>query len=543
MKRLILVGACAAAMIAVWLDFRHYAAGRDRALERIEQHRLDERFPQLRAEVGRRYDPVDAELRVALALLNNELDRSWMAQLGEEQARLELERGPARLAEAAAIARSSWPRRAASWQAAMVLGGATYLQLYRGRDPRLLAESELWERPLLAAHWLAPSETGPVRFLAAAYLGNWSSLTGDQRSATIELLGRAFLDRTTYRLLIRDWLRVAPSRSAALALVPERPWAWEILQDVFATAGDWEQVVSAREKWYETLESDLDRSLAEIRLQVRGGEHQRSRRRLLNLLPSIPRSLDFAPRLVAVLELLPPGPVGSGSAEAFAGWLEWAFGLCLIRDCPFETAVTARLARLAGDLPPDQRALAFVIAGDLPRAELLERRFGQTRDRRWGGYHLLKAEHLLELGRPELAAASLDLLPPTWRKRPRYWSARRGVALAEENGVAATSAEESLEALRRTSWNARDWERDERDMYLTLLPIAEASGLSMLIESSSRRGAVLEIFWDGRLVGVRRIARSGTELELDLPITSSTHRLALRVHSGDAVRPGEVRLL
>ncbi len=540
MKRPVLIALAASAITLAVLDFRHHVAGRERALARIDRHALDQRFPELRAEVRRRYDPVDAELRVARALLSLELDRAWMAELDLEQARLEVERGTQRLSESAAIARTAWPQRPASWQAPMVLGGATYLQLYRERDARLMAEPELWEEPLLAAHRLAPVETGPVRFLTAAYLGNWSSLTGERREAATALMSRAFHDRDTYRLLIRDWLRVAPSRSQALALVPERPWAWKILQEIFTEARDWEFYITARQKWYETLGADLDRSLDEIRSQLEGGERQRARDRLLWEIALTPRAADFAPRLQRSLELLPPGPVGEAAADVFATWLEWALELCLLRECPFEAPVLSRLARLAADPPPDRRALTFLIAGDLPRAELLERRFAMGEA--WAGYHLLKAEHLARTGRDGAARDALARLSRAWHRRPRYWIAAREVARARGDADATRHADAQLDALGRSSWPASAWEHGDREFSLTLLPSAPASGLSVEITDAPRYGVVVELEWDGRLVAIERSPRSSATFDLELPVSPELHRLTLRVKTGGTVRPVAVAL-
>ncbi len=541
--RPVLIALCVAGVLASWLDYRHQAAGRGRALARVAEHGLDDRLPDLRTEVKRRYDPVLAELRVGLALLDSELDRSWLTELPEQQARAELERGPSRLADAAAIAETAWPRRASSWEAAMLLGGATYLQLYRGRDPRLIAESELWEEPLLAAHRLAPSQHGPIRFLAAAYLGNWSSLPRDQRLATTELLERAFRDAGTFELLIRDWLRVAPSRAQALALVPDRPWAWQILQQIFATSGDWELVIRARQTWYGTLAADLDRSFDRVRIQLSGGDRVRARQRLLYLLPRIPMTLDFVPRLVLLLELLPAGPVGANAAQTFGDWLAWSFELCGIGECPIDGPIMNRLARLAADPPAYQRAAAFLLDGDLARADLLERRFGESRDEGWSMYRLFKARQLTSDGRTSLASSSLELVPSAWRTRPQYWTTLRSIAAAENDNEGSATAERSLERLRRTRWEARAWQRVENDFHLDLLPRIEGSGLSVALENRSSTGAVLEVYWNGRLVGMERVSRSRETLALEQPVSTELHRLTIRLHAGSGVRPTDVELL
>jgi hypothetical protein len=180
------------------LDYRHYSGAQQRAAELSREHALAERRPELAAEVRRHYDPVFAELRVARALLDDELDRSWLSELPADRQRREAELGVERLRLAGELAQRGWPRRPSSWEAALVLGGATYLELYRTHDPRLLASAELWEQPLLAAKRLGPAQTGPVRFLAAAYIGNWASLSDAQKDQASALLAQGFEDPRTY---------------------------------------------------------------------------------------------------------------------------------------------------------------------------------------------------------------------------------------------------------------------------------------------------------------------------------------------------------
>ncbi len=543
MKRPLVIALCSAGIVLAWLDHQSYAAGQARARERIDRYSLGERYPELDAEIRRRYDPVAADLKVAQALLNDELDRSWIGRLPEERARLELERSATRLEEAAAIGREAWPLRPASWQAPMVLGGATYLSRFRDRDPRFLADREGWEQPLSAALDLAPAQTGPTRFLAAAYLGNWASLDAERRATTVDLLGRAFEDRQTFQLLIRDWLRVAPSRSRALEVIPERPWAWQILQQHFSTANDWELYVRARRRWYETLATDLDLALDEVARQLDGGEQRQARSRLLTLAQGIPRSVDFVPSLRRIIELLPPGPVGSPSAETFAGWLDWSFDLCLRDKCPFDAAATSRLARLAGDLPADQRALAALIAGDLPRAELIERRFATGPHEDWAPYHLLKAEHQTRAHRLEAAESSLANVVSSWRERPRYWIAVHALAAAGDDSERLARTESELERLRRTSWAASAWTRREDGFELEIWPSTAAAGLSLEITGAAPGGSVAEIFLNGKLLEIHRTARSSGIVRIEAPIPSGVSRLAVRFQTGGSVHPGAVQLL
>lgn len=543
MKRALPVVACGALIFLAILDFVRFANGQARALDLAQEHGLSERHPELASEVGRHYDPIFAELRVARALLNDELDRSWMSGMPAAQQRLEAERGLTRLRDARALAEASWPRRPSSWEAALVQGGAAYLELYRTRDSRLIAGSEMWERPLLAAHRLGPSQTGPVRFLAAAYLGNWSSLAAEQRRTAAALVAQGFRDRRTFLLLIRDWLRVAPTRRQALEPIPDQPWAWETLMRIFAAAGDHEWEVAARRRWHDSLEADQERVLADARTALIRGEKRRARHLLLTLLERLPRSLGFAPTMGELLEILPPGPTGGEHAAAFADWLDWALELCVLKECPFEERASSRLALLSGDLLPATRALAFLAAGDLPQAQLVQRRFAQTAIDAWVPYFLLKAEVLARSGRFEDAVQSLAALPASSRDQPRFWIAQREIARLAADSTGEAESALALSGLSRSTWSLTDWRRTASTARLEVLPETEASGLTIEVVDAEPGGAIFDVLWDGRLVAIRRTTGPEARFEIELPVEAGLHYLDIVFHSGGSARPGTVSIL
>ncbi len=543
MRRALAIAIGAVGVLLAGADYQSYADVQTWARTEMVHQGLDTRHAELAGEVRRRYDPVHARLRIAQALLNDELDRRWLAGLTEEEIATELERGPARLRAASEIAREAWPARAASWQAAMILGGSTYLDRFRSNDPRFLAERDAWEKPLRAALELAPAERGPLRFLASAYIGNWASLDREERQATTELVARAFEERRTYELLVRDWLRVASSRSQALATVPARPWAWRVLEQHFTELGDWELFVEARRRWYETLAVDIVRELDEVELLLTGGEVRDARSRLLHLLERIPHSGDYAPQVERLLNLLPAGPVGAGTAATFEAWLAWAFEHCVREACPLSPESISRLARLTTDLAPESRALAALAAGDFPRAELIERRYSTHANETWAGYHLLKAELLLRLDRLADADASLAQLSSAFRTEPRYWLAERDLATALDEEGRHDLADLRLGELADSRWSEAAWERTEGRYRLELLPTRAADGISIEVVGAAAGGSVVEVYLDGRLLDIRRSSRSRAIYRFDQPLSPELHQLSLRFHTGGSVRPGDVELL
>lgn len=532
--------ACLGLGLAATLDFARWRSGHRLAERLVADYGLAARHPGIERQVGRRYDPLQARLRVALTLLDEELDRGWLAELAAAEQRRELDRGPGRLRLAGQIARQTWPRRPASWRAALIAGGTTYLELARTGDPRLLAEAPLWEAPLLAARSLAPAQTAPVRFLAAAYLGNWSSLSPERRTAAVELLRDAFRERSTLRLLVAEWLRVAPSLGQALAVIPAEPWAWQELEQTFARRGDWERAAEARRRGYQALAASVETALAAADRQLAGGEPRRARTLLLSLSRQLPVDRGFAPAMQRLLERLPPGPVAEPFRETFADWLDWSLDRCLFGTCPLSPAAIDRLAYLAGPLQPARAALAALAAGDLARAELTERR-GATSTDDWAPYRLLKAEALAARGEVDNAARTLADVPAHWRSTPRFWLARRRLAELAGDLEAAAAVDRELARLRRSAWSEPDWRWREDGVRLELLPEGPSAGLEIEVREAPPAGAVVEILWDGALIEVLAV-RAGERIAVAQTVSPDLHLLELIAPRGPSVRPGRVTL-
>ncbi len=216
------------------------------------------RFPELRAELRAEVDPSWARIWLARALLADQLDRRHLQKLPLEERTAELRKGPANLALAKSIAGDCWSRHPARWQAAHVFGAATYLGSSRSRDSRLTSERSRWEQPLLAADALGAGEAEPARFLAAGYLGAWSTLNDDERDRATNILRKAFTDPDTFNLLAERWLRVAPSWEIAVSLVPDTSKAWARLAKIFKQRQDQQRYRQAEAKRRELLEIEVD---------------------------------------------------------------------------------------------------------------------------------------------------------------------------------------------------------------------------------------------------------------------------------------------
>jgi hypothetical protein len=210
---LLRIGVAAAALAVLWLAVDHYRDWRDR-FRQLTELAVDAgaaaRRPGLVEGMRRDAGPTRAALRLARALLADELDQRWILDLPPEEQEAERARGLERLDLAHRLGVESLAERPGSWEALLVLGGAEYLRLSRRHDPRLMREKEIWLEPLQRAHARAPVQPEPLRLLAATDLGNWSVLSAEERAAATERLRQAFRDPTTFDLLAPAWLRVAP---------------------------------------------------------------------------------------------------------------------------------------------------------------------------------------------------------------------------------------------------------------------------------------------------------------------------------------------
>ena len=540
--RALLLGAALA--LALWsiVDYLAWRNEQNHLAHLLVETGLADRHPDFDRSLQRKGDAVLARLLVAQALLTSELDRSWLADLSDQEQALQIELGLDRLELARRTAEECLRLRPASWRAATILGGSEYLLSVRRREsrPRRLLES--WEKALVTARRIGPGQIEPSRFLAAAYLGNWVWLTPDKKDKATAVLQEAFQDQRTFGLLIATWLRLAPTLDTALSLVPAEPWAWRKLQDLFARVPDWQRYREARLRWSETLETDLSDRLAEAERQLRGGASRSARSTFLSVVTLLPVDLRYAPLLQRILEQLPPGPVSGGHARAFRRWLDWTLDLCVLRECPLPAATLRRLAGVSGRLEPHETALAALAVGDLPQGELLERRAATVVTEGWAPYLILKARFLTEHGEPDAALESLQLVHPNRTRSELYWQAREAAAKAAGDEALAMEAADWLRELSRDSWPPFAWRWQDHVARLEMLPAATGNGIEIELTDRIAQGAVVELRLDGGSVGVFTLT-PGQALTADLDLTPEIHLLEVVRLAGGGINPGEVQLL
>ena len=532
LARAVLAVACLLGAALPALSFRDWREAQERLAPLLAEHAAA-LPPLLPADVRREPDPVRGEIALARALLAAELDPRTAAAPRPE--------GRARLAAARDLAAAAVAARPAAWDAAMVLGGATYLDWAQARDPRLLTAYKRWEEPLLAALALAPGRREAGRFLAATYLELWPAVAPPKRALARRLLASAFRDPDTFRRLIGAWLDVAPSRAAAFALVPPEPRAWEEVQGLFAGRGDWQGASAAHRRWRQAMRARLETDLRQSQARLAGGDPVGARNLLLGVAAHAEHGPAGADLLARALEICPPGPVDSATAARLAGQLSWVVDRCQVAACPLPEPTLRRLAGLCRDLAPEQAALASVAGGDLEQGEQAERRTAAQWSEEWAPYLIAKARLLAGRGRPTEAAAALGQVHRMWKETPLYVAARHEAARAAGDDAAAAEAERALAGLAAAEWPATAWKWRGGRARLALLAAHPAPGALIAIDEGPAGGSWVELRLDGAVAG-RHPAIPSAELPLAAPISAGLHFLDVATVAGGAVYPGRVRL-
>lgn len=485
-------------------------------------------------------DPVRARLALARALVAGELDVHQRHSLTLGNADADRRASLERLATAGELAAGALARRPAAWQAAMLLGAATYLGRSLARDPALIADSPAWDRPLTLARELAPGKEEPGRFSALVYLELWNVLSPEKRDLARGLLARAFRDQATYSQLLGLWVDIAADREEVFAVVPAQPGAWETLLRLYAERGDWDGYLATWERTGEQLNGVLEERLEQGAARRRGGEAAVARGYYLSVLSYSRPSAAHAPLVERALTEAPPGPAARTPSEVLA-WLDWTLSLSHVGRRPLARPVVDRLAGMVADLPAPRAAFAAAVGAHLPQAERLEHRSPDTWSEPWGPYWLAKARELTARGHLDQAAAALDQLPAAWTDRPVAWLARRELAAAADNTADGEQAERRLAELARSRWPAAVWQPQRRLARAELLTGEPAGGLEVELVTVPAAGTVVVAQLDGNEIGAFRL-EPGDRLRLPVGIEPGLHLLELRTVAGDPPVPGEIRL-
>jgi len=497
--------------------------------------------PELDAALRRAEDAERARIALARALVVAALEGGPEAPEAAPGLRRR------RLEEAARLARAVLARRPASWEAATLTGGATYLAWSLDRDPRLLQEYRAWEEPLLLARRLAPGKPDPERYLATAYLELWSALSDAKRELARELAGEALRDRATFGRLIGPWLEIS---GGDLAPVPDAPWAWTAVQQALAGRRDWPGFCRAWEARRRGLLAETEARIGEAERLLRAGRLLAGRRELLDVVASAPTDRAFAAPVDRALLAAPHGPTRPGLRPRLARWLTWSLDLALRGVRPLSPPALGRLRATVtsdGDGAPEALVAAgwtYLAADDLAGAEGFENRAGAGWSLAWGPYRIEKARLLAARGAAAEAREALAAVPSGWREHPAYQQARHAVAAAAGDRAGAAEARAALDAWAASRWSPLAWTWQDGRARLEPLVGAAGGGLAVAVAEAPAAGGAVGLSWDGQVLGCRP-ATGGETLELRLPIAPGLHLLELEplASAGGPVWPGAVEVL
>lgn len=517
--------------------------GAQRETRRVFEETADLRIsPELAQRLASEPDPLRQRLLLARRLVTAEVDPERLADLTRggapdlsSRARVE------RLELARRFALDVLRARPAAWDAAMLLGAATYLARSIDRDPRLFTDQRGWEGPLELAWELAPTEPETGRFLVTAYLELWPSLSDAKRRRARDLLAEAFADPATFGRLVGAWLSVAGNRREAFAAIPDEPHAWSTLTDLYARQRDWTAYREARSRWLQTLTVQLGEDLEEAGRRRAGGYPRAARDLYLQILERAVPSARHLPLVRRVLRETPAGPPAPRTVRAARSWLLWALERQVLGKPSFDADLLDRLAGLAGNLEPHQEAHAALAANRLDEAERIERRTALAWHEDWVPYLLARSRDLLERGDAAGARTTLAQAHRSARERPAYWQARRRLAEAEADPGERREAEERLRSLAADAWPATAWRFRSGEATLELLIANAAQGLTLSFAETPPDGAVVEVRLDGDPVAMAE-ALAGGETVLDVNLSAGLHHLEIRPLAGGGVRPGRVTL-
>jgi hypothetical protein len=509
-------------------------------IELLADTGLATRQPEAARAVATDPDPVRARLAIARALLAEAIDYHSFSALPPREAAETAGRISERLELAREIAAETLVKRPSAWQAAMILGGATYRLWSSHGDPRTFSQPTTWEAPLRTAASLAPGEDEPLRFLAVAWLEIWPTMTVAERKETLPALHRAFQDPATFARCAGLWFAAAADRDDAFRLVPEDPRAWSVVENLYASKAEWDGFCAARERREAALEHELRGQIAGVAEHIRGGDPSGARSLAGGVLAAAPVELAFRDIAGSALALSPPGPMAS--PNALRRWLIWADEGLVRGQVRLPPEAVARLASAAGDLPPAEAALSQLAAGNLAQAEVIERRNEVPGTEAWAPYWVAKARVLASRHDANEAAAALARVNRNWRSAVPTLEARLAVAGAARNAAELAEVRADVAAFASASWPATSWRWRGPVARLDLLSAAAAPGFFIGFDQVPASGAVAEVRLDAATVACAPV-RSGERIRVAVPVTQGPHLLELESVVGGRVVPGVVELM
>ena len=528
------------------LQYRADSQLRSEVLDLAREQGFEESRPYVLERLRREADPVQARLRLARAILAQELDPRTRARRRADggaptdgPGEADVPESSRRLALAGALGEEAERQLRQSWEAPMIQGATTYLQWSLTRDPRLFRESEAWEEPLLTSLERAPHHPEPTRFLAAAYLELWPTLAPAKRQQAVPVVASALAQRANIGLLLDLWLERAENRSLAFSVLPDYPEVWRMTRDHYAGAREWRSFLAAQERWREVSFAQAEVELEEARKRAALGDLRAARGLYLGTASRLPAEGRSDPLVSRSLVEAPAGPATQLFAQGLQPHLDRALDLFLLGETSLEPEALRRLALLVEPPAPPRAALMALAAGDLIRGEEIERAAFQPGEAAWSPYLVAKSRLLDAAGFREDAESALLNVDPAYRRSLPYATA--SLALGRLDGSARRALAEAAAPRRGPeAWSYLNTEA----AVAYVRPAGDVAGLEMEMGPTPYPTTPVEVHLDGRQLG-SMLVRRGQTLRFDDPGLESgkNHRLVIKTLRGSVVVPVSLRLV
>ena len=473
-------------------------------------------------------------LALARALVSDSLDLGRLASLTPEEASVEAVRIQERLDLAQDLARTVVTEEPSSWESETVLGGVHFLTQLAIQSPTQ-RRPDLWQQPLERARYLAPNQIEPQRFLAASYLTRWYLLSDDERRLAQDLLRKVLVDPESLRLLLPAWMAIA-DKGQLFPTLPDSPIAWSQVTQEFAQQHRWEDYCEARDEWTQRVRRENLKTLAEADARRTGGDIVKARDLYLRVIRRSEPSRGNLEIFSQALTRLPAGPISEHAGPALRNWVEWALPLWLFDQPTLPASSFQRLSGFDSLLEPHSRALSAIAAGNLIRAETIERRVDAAWSEVWGPYVLGKALFLLRSGLTSQSRATLQQAHRSMRSTPLYHS------ITQQLEPASSPVKETQRAWLPSDWL---WRGDRISLAIEISndsdAEAETYALDFVFDSIQPRGTPFEIQRDGSRLGCWSLS-TDTTLTLGWELEPGLHSILLTAPARGIVQPGTLTL-
>ncbi len=489
-----------------------------------------------------------AQLDTARALVFQLLQASPIESLPAGERQTTRDQRLSNLMAAHELAKRALVRQPNSWEAAMLQGATTYLVWSLTRDRRLFTDASAWQEPLIKAWNEAPGRPEPRRILGTAYLELWPALSPEKRAFATDLLRTTFAaDADAFKQLGPAWLEIAADNAEALAIIPDRPKAWDIAARHYAQLGRWRQYSQAYLASLDSLERHLAEMLEDGKTRLELGDVFHSRTRFARVIADATPDQRYAPFVDQALALYPAGLQTAGTGNAMPNWLAWSLELAEAGIASLAPSSIDRLTGALAELPPHAAAMAALAGGSLHIAERHERLERDHTTSIWGPYLITKADHLLSMGELDDAAEALQRVGSASRRRPRHSLVARQLAELREDLPAIAAADRRLDEIRTNELPAGSWRKASQEVaaggfMVEVLPAQDGDTLAIRVAAAPPEGCVVRVRLDGAIVAVAEVRRAGQELRIETPVSAELHVLEWMTLAGAHASPGTVRI-